>query len=753
MKTLKALAQQLEHLLYRGSSTSQPASPQSGISPQKQQASPHGPGSGTPLSKNHLSNNSEGHPVPANPGEGHRRRAQSATLFIVAVVGLTGVTGQRFYDQPTFNVGTIAPKTLYAPRDATVLDERLTEERRQQAINAENPVLRVDATRNLAQYNELDRILSHGDELRQKLGPFPTLDKGIVSTDVQRHLRQISSNEWISLRRIVQAQLQPRPVAAPLDLQPALGISSSLNTKALQQLRAIGDRAGIAELELLLRRIDEMRYHHGQAKRLLADPDLTKLNAAYSVELFELSRPEWDEVKPAAKLALTRILAQGIPLGLSPESIQQTITLHTRLVLENPASQAVATQLLQQVLEPNLVQDEAETKRQAERAAQLIEPAMASIRKGEAIVEANEEITPNQLVLLDEFGLSERGPNWISWLGFGGIIGIEILIFKLIQGRFGPRLRRRDWIVVGILAASTPLLVIVPIQPTSLPAVGLLIGSFYGSTLGVAAVVLLAVALPIGLTIKTQILLASAAAGIVGALIAGRLRSREELALLGLGVGFTQGLVHLIVSLILTGTTGTVWLIFLRSAFFAALRGIAWSIVALGVSPYLERLFDLITPIRMAELSNPNRPLLQRLAAETPGTFQHTLFVSTLAEAAARSLGCNVELVRAGTLYHDIGKMHDPQGFIENQMGATNKHDLLNDPWKSAAIIKKHVTEGEIMARRCRLPRALRSFIPEHQGTMRISYFYQQAQKLAAEHPDLYQINEADFRYDAHSSI
>ena len=144
-------------------------------------------------------------------------------------------------------------------------------------------------------------------------------------------------------------------------------------------------------------------------------------------------------------------------------------------------------------------------------------------------------------------------------------------------------------------------------------------------------------------------------------------------------------------------------------------------------------MFDLITPIRLAELANPNRPLLKRLAAEAPGTFQHTLFVASLAEAAARSLGCNVELVRTGTLYHDIGKMHDPMGFCENQMSGPNKHDQINDPWVSAEIIKKHVTEGLVMAKKYRLPKAIQAFIPEHQGTMLIAYFYHQAQQIVAE--------------------
>jgi hypothetical protein len=190
-----------------------------------------------------------------------------------------------------------------------------------------------------------------------------------------------------------------------------------------------------------------------------------------------------------------------------------------------------------------------------------------------------------------------------------------------------------------------------------------------------------------------------------------------------------------------------VWYVVLTGAAIQALMGVAWSVFALGVSPYLEHLFDLITPIRLAELANPNCPMLKRLASEAPGTFQHTLFVSTLAEAAARPLGCNVELVRAGTLYHDIGKMHDPLGFIENQMGGPNKHDTIDNPWLSADLIKKHVSEGLVMARKCRLPTAIQAFIPEHQGTMAIAYFYHQAQEQAKNDPTI-TVKELDFRYD-----
>ena len=197
----------------------------------------------------------------------------------------------------------------------------------------------------------------------------------------------------------------------------------------------------------------------------------------------------------------------------------------------------------------------------------------------------------------------------------------------------------------------------------------------------------------------------------------------------------------------MNSTTGLTWYAMLPGAIWYGTVGLSYTILALGISPYLERFFDLITPIRLAELSNPNRPLLKRLATEAPGTFQHTMFVASLAEAAARRLHCNVELVRAGTLYHDIGKMHDPLGFIENQMGGPNKHDEIDNPWESADIIKKHVGQGIVMAKKCGLPQAICDFIPQHQGTLLISYFYFQAQKEAEDNPQV-EVDESDFRYD-----
>ena len=361
------------------------------------------------------------------------------------------------------------------------------------------------------------------------------------------------------------------------------------------------------------------------------------------------------------------------------------------------------------------------------------------------------KIDRRTFVVLDDFKESRRGIDWQGLIMTGMMVTGSVALFVLVKRRTNIRLRCRDRILLCLLSISTPLLI--DVGQNNLAGIGLLTSSFYHPTLAVTQVVLLtglsafsAVAGGSAAIFPWEVLLAGMSGSLLTSIVSGRLRSREELALLSGGVGLIQGTVFLGITLIGSATAVAIWSVVLPQAALFGVWGMAWCTVALGVSPYLERAFDLVTPIRLAELSNPNRPLLKRLALETPGTFQHTLFVASLAEAAARELHCNVELVRAGTLYHDIGKMHDPLGFIENQMGGPNKHDAIDNPWKSADIIKKHVTEGLVMARKYNLPQAIRSFIPEHQGTILISYFYFQAKQRSQ--AEGFNLQDEDFRYD-----
>jgi putative nucleotidyltransferase with HDIG domain len=143
----------------------------------------------------------------------------------------------------------------------------------------------------------------------------------------------------------------------------------------------------------------------------------------------------------------------------------------------------------------------------------------------------------------------------------------------------------------------------------------------------------------------------------------------------------------------------------------------------------VESSFDLLTRTRLLELADLERPLLRRLSCEAPGTFEHTLMICGLAEEGARAIQADVDLIRTGALYHDVGKLHGPQWFIENQESGVNPHETLDDPATSAAILQAHVDEGLRLARRYRLPRPLADFIPEHQGTLKMGYFLHEARR------------------------
>ena len=165
---------------------------------------------------------------------------------------------------------------------------------------------------------------------------------------------------------------------------------------------------------------------------------------------------------------------------------------------------------------------------------------------------------------------------------------------------------------------------------------------------------------------------------------------------------------------------------------FGVLNCLFSGIIALGILPIMESISGIITPYGLSELGDANQPLLKRLQFEAPGTFSHSMMVSTLAETAAIAIGANAALTRVGALYHDIGKLKRPLFFIENQhyFGAENPHCKLN-PRLSKMVIISHVKDGLELAnsKEYLLPDAIQDFIAQHHGTTLASYFYTQAIK------------------------
>jgi hypothetical protein len=149
--------------------------------------------------------------------------------------------------------------------------------------------------------------------------------------------------------------------------------------------------------------------------------------------------------------------------------------------------------------------------------------------------------------------------------------------------------------------------------------------------------------------------------------------------------------------------------------------------VAFMLLPLVENLLGLTSDITLLELSDLNRPLLRRLQLETPGTYHHSMVVGNLAEAAAEAIGGNSLLARVMAYYHDIGKLAKPEYFNENEpVSSRSRHEKLA-PSMSTLIVRSHITEGLELARRQRLPRAVRDAIPEHHGTMVMAFFYVKA--------------------------
>lgn len=161
-----------------------------------------------------------------------------------------------------------------------------------------------------------------------------------------------------------------------------------------------------------------------------------------------------------------------------------------------------------------------------------------------------------------------------------------------------------------------------------------------------------------------------------------------------------------------------------------AIADIAGCVGIVSILPLVEDYLGVLSALRLRDLSHPSSKLLRQMQRETPGTYQHCLTIATLAEAVAPELGLNINLMKSGAYYHDIGKMRKPQYFVENQGGGANTHDKLT-PKMSAMSIIWHVKDGLETAREAKLPKRIQDFIAEHHGTTCVRYFYNKARAEA----------------------
>lgn len=184
----------------------------------------------------------------------------------------------------------------------------------------------------------------------------------------------------------------------------------------------------------------------------------------------------------------------------------------------------------------------------------------------------------------------------------------------------------------------------------------------------------------------------------------------------------------------------------LRNCLYTGAAGIAAGFIVLGILPFIEKTFRITTSMTLLELGDPSQPLFRRLQVEAPGTYNHSLQVANLAEAAAKAIGADSLLCRVGAYYHDVGKINKPDYFVENQSDGHNRHINL-DPNLSLLIIVGHVKDGVELAREYNLPTSIIPFIQQHHGTTVVEYFYRRACSQQEQRDPTTAISEHHYRY------
>jgi cyclic-di-AMP phosphodiesterase PgpH len=402
------------------------------------------------------------------------------------------------------------------------------------------------------------------------------------------------------------------------------------------------------------------------------------------------------------------------------------------------------------------------TERLANRVAAAVEPVFHQHKRGEIIFARGDTLNADQLRNLRTESERFRAAAgvWRVWLPRLGTIGLITILISFGMGFVliaYPRITRNAMRLVAITILMGGMLAITVVLTRQLPQ--LMYAAAIAPTLLVAIILLLAYDQRLALFLSTMqcilvTLALNAGTGWVvlllvgcGTMVAqlGAVRHRQSMIRAATVTAASLGIASLLIGFSVSpGVHGIVTQILGNSAWCVA-SSIIVGFLVLGLLPSVERLFDITTGMTLAELRDPSQPLLRQLQQLAPGTYNHSLQIANIAEAAADAIGADGLLVYVGALYHDIGKMNKPDYFVENQVPGDNKHDKLR-PAMSLLVIIGHVKDGIELAREYGLPRQIQHFIESHHGTTLVEYFYHAA-RTQAEMSEKNSVDEIEFRY------
>lgn len=390
---------------------------------------------------------------------------------------------------------------------------------------------------------------------------------------------------------------------------------------------------------------------------------------------------------------------------------------------------------LQEYVQPNLTYDEKLNKEIRSNELSSISKTRSMVRTGEVIITTGQIVDDHTMQIVRSFGLEYeqqvgRGAKLYALL-FGRFMLICILLIvnyvfftSFAYHYFGQE--NSPWIFIfmlyllmAALVAITGLLPGVSPYIVPLPIVAIYLMTYFNMRVAIFGNLSVAIIGALFVRIPFDYFIVNFMAGMVAIFMMRHHYHRNNLFQAIGAIFATQIIVYVSVSL-------------LREANFLSIDyvTILWFLfnvfLILGFQQaiyLIERIFGFVSDITLLELCDTNQPLLMQLAEKAPGTFQHSVQVANLAEAAAKEIGANPLLARTGAMYHDIGKMDNPFHYTENQTGEFNPHNDMT-PVESAQTIRKHVTDGVLIAQKNRLPKQVVDFIESHHGTSKMYFFY-----------------------------
>lgn len=395
------------------------------------------------------------------------------------------------------------------------------------------------------------------------------------------------------------------------------------------------------------------------------------------------------------------------------------------------------------LLQPNIVEDKEATKQYHEALIQPIVAGIGVIQKGERIISQGDIVTPQLYQILQNYEstLDKQSSNDRRRLG-NTLTGQSLFVMLMVGLIYGfmvmyyPRKleRPKELLALMILVVLFFVLTVAMSRAfasgaylSPIAILPIMVSVFYDSRTAFFVYVVEVVLCSVLSAFPLEFIFIELVAGTAVIFSIKDLSRRSEL-LRSAAIGFGGYLAAYVgVELMTAGSLGALsWRVIGFFGVNAVLISFAYILILI-----FEKLFGMVSVVTLVELSDINTPLLRELSQECPGTFQHSMAVSNLATEAAHRIGANVQLVRAGALYHDIGKIDNPAFFTENQYGV-NPHDALT-PLQSARIITRHISDGLKRAEKEKLPGLVKDLIVQHHGKGKAKYFYNTYCRM---HPD-----------------